>query len=59
MLESVAVDGPGEREAGIPADEPGAEMFDDVGVGGLDLGRIERLEIPPTEVQRQQEAAVN
>src|SRR5207248_7682458 len=56
-LELVPIDRASERDAGVPADKLCAEIFDRVGVGRLDLRRVERLEIPPAEVEREQQAA--
>jgi len=57
--ESLTVYAGGQRNAGIPPDEPGAEGFNHVRVGRLDLRRVEGLETPPAQVQRQQQPAVD
>ena len=59
LAQRLAVNAGGEGDAGVPADEPGAEILDHVRVGGLDLRRVEGLEAPPAQVQRQEQAAVD
>src|SRR3990172_11117915 len=59
LIKAVAVYRACERNARIPSDELGAEKFDHIGVGWLNLRRIEVLEVPPAEMQGQQQPPVH